>query len=64
MRIAAPVNAAMQKRAYQVSEYTFTSLPQKPEEIFEPAPAAAAAPTQSAAGTSPADAPATPPAKK
>ena len=38
---SAPVNAAMQKRAYQVSEYVFTGLPQKPEELFEPAPAAA-----------------------
>jgi hypothetical protein len=41
---SAPVNAAMQKRAYQVSEYTFTSLPQKPEEIFEPAPPPSPAP--------------------
>ena len=30
----------MQKRAYQISDYTFTGLPQKPEELFEPAPAA------------------------
>ena len=35
---SAPVNAAMQKRAYQISDYTFTGLPQKPEELFEPAP--------------------------
>ncbi len=34
----APVNAAMQKRAYQISDYTFTGLPQKAEELFEPAP--------------------------
>lgn len=34
---AAPVNALMQKRAFQVSDYVFTSLPQKPEELFEPA---------------------------
>jgi hypothetical protein len=36
----AAVNAAMQKRAYQISDYVFTGLPQKPEDIFEPAPAA------------------------
>jgi hypothetical protein len=36
---SAPVNAAMQKRAYQISDYTFTGLPQKPDELFEPAPA-------------------------
>ena len=36
---SASVNAAMQKRAYQISEYTFTSLPQKSDELFEPAPA-------------------------
>lgn len=35
---AAPVNTLMQKRAFQISEYTFTSLPQKREEMFEPAP--------------------------
>lgn len=36
---SAPVNALMQKRAFQVSEYTFTGLPQKVDELFEPAPA-------------------------
>jgi hypothetical protein len=30
-----PINALMQKRAFQVDEYTFTGLPQKPEELFE-----------------------------
>lgn len=40
---SAPVNAAMQKRAYQISEYTFTGLPQKADELFEPAPAPASA---------------------
>ena len=47
---SAPVNAAMQKRAYQVSEYVFTGLPQKAEELFEPAPAPAppAAPADAA----------------
>ena len=37
---AAPVNALMRRRAFQVDEYTFTSLPQKPDELFEPVPAA------------------------
>jgi uncharacterized protein YneF (UPF0154 family) len=40
---SAPVNALMQKRAFQVSEYVFTGLPQKVDELFEPAPAAPAA---------------------
>ncbi len=44
----APINAIIAKRAYQVSDYTFTSLPQKPEELFEaappPPPAAASTP--------------------
>lgn len=34
----APVNALMQKRAFQISDYTFTGLPQKADEMFEPAP--------------------------
>ena len=34
----APVNAMMQKRAFQISDYTFTGLPQKADELFEPAP--------------------------
>jgi len=35
---AAPINALMQKRAFQVDEYTYTSLPQKADDLFEPAP--------------------------
>ena len=35
---AAPINAIMAKRAYQISDYTFTGLPQKSDELFEPAP--------------------------
>lgn len=35
---AAPINALMAKRAFQIAEYTFTSLPQKADELFEPAP--------------------------
>jgi hypothetical protein len=38
------VNAAMQKRAYQISDYTFTGLPQKADELFEPAPPPAPVP--------------------
>ena len=34
----APVNALMQKRAFQIAEYTFTGLPQKSDELFEAAP--------------------------
>ncbi len=43
---SAPVNALMAKRAFQISDYTFTGLPQKADELFEPAPppAPAAAP--------------------
>ncbi|MSU25025.1 MAG: DUF4340 domain-containing protein [Opitutus sp.] len=40
---AAPINALMQKRAFQIAEYTFTGLPQKSDELFEPAPVAAPA---------------------
>jgi hypothetical protein len=40
---SAPVNAAMQKRAYQISDYVFTGLPQKADELFEPIPPAAPA---------------------
>jgi hypothetical protein len=40
---AAPINALMQKRAFQISDYTFTGLPQKADELFEPAPVAAPA---------------------
>jgi hypothetical protein len=42
---AAPVNALMQKRAFQIADYAFNSLPQKPDELFEPAPPPAAPPT-------------------
>jgi hypothetical protein len=35
---AAAVNALMQKRTFQIADYTFTSLPQKSDELFEPAP--------------------------
>lgn len=38
---AAPVNALMARRAFQVDDYNFTSLPQKPDELFETPPAAA-----------------------
>lgn len=39
----APINKLMQRRAFEISDYTFTSLPQKPEDLFEAV--AAPAPT-------------------
>ncbi|MBL9200555.1 MAG: DUF4340 domain-containing protein [Opitutaceae bacterium] len=42
---AAAVNALMGRRAFQISDYTFTGLPQKADELFEPAPAPAPAAT-------------------
>lgn len=38
----APINMLMQKRAFQVGEYVFTSLPSTTAEWFEPAPPAPA----------------------
>ncbi len=35
---SAPLNSLMQKRAFQIADYTFTSLPQKPADLFEAAP--------------------------
>ncbi len=34
----AGINALMQKRAFQISDYVFTGLPQKADELFEAAP--------------------------
>lgn len=34
----ARINALMQKRAFRVYDWTFTSLPAKPDELFEPLP--------------------------
>ena len=39
---AAAINSLMQKRAFQIADYTFTGLPQKSDELFEPAPPVAA----------------------
>jgi hypothetical protein len=36
---AAPVNALMAKRAFQIADFIYTALPQKPEELFESMPA-------------------------
>jgi hypothetical protein len=44
----APINALMAKRAFQISDYTFTGLPQKADEMFEPAPPPAPAPAPKA----------------
>ncbi|HUR59273.1 MAG TPA: DUF4340 domain-containing protein [Opitutaceae bacterium] len=40
---SAPLNALMQKRAFQIPEYVFTGLPQKAEDLFEAAAPAAPA---------------------
>lgn len=54
----APINALMAKRAFQISEYTFTGLPQKSDELFETAPAAVpAAPSGASAKEGPSVAP-------
>jgi len=44
----APIDALMQKRAFQIYEYTFTGLPQKADELFEALPPPAPAPAQKA----------------
>ncbi len=55
---AAPINALMQKRAFQIAEYTFTGLPQKADELFEAAPPPPApVPAPVLAPTTPAPAP-------
>jgi hypothetical protein len=41
---SAKINALMSKRAFQVGDWSFTSLPQKREEFFEAAPAPTPAP--------------------
>jgi hypothetical protein len=51
----APVNALMKQRAFEIDDYTFTSLPKTLDDLFEPAPPKPKAP----AVTKPA-APATP----
>ena len=50
---AAPINTIMTKRAYQISDYTFTGLPQKADELFDPAPPPAPAPTPAPPATPP-----------
>ena len=48
---SAPVNALMQKRAFEVTDYLFTSLPQKPEDVFEPLPPLPAPPAATTPAT-------------
>ncbi|MFA5056992.1 MAG: DUF4340 domain-containing protein [Opitutaceae bacterium] len=60
---AAPVNALMQKRAFQIYDWNYNSLPQKADELFEPVPSATAAkagaqPEEKPPATKPADQPA------
>ena len=50
----ATVNAVMKKPAFQIFEWTFTNLPQKRDELFEPMPAPAAAPEKTPVATQPA----------
>lgn len=52
-----PINDLMQRRGFQIYEYTFTSLPANRTALIEQAPPAAPAPTPAA----PAPTPATPP---
>lgn len=61
----APINGLMAKRAFQVTDYEFTLLPQKADEVFEaappPPPMPPAASTPPAANAPAPSAPATPP---
>lgn len=61
---SAAVNGLMKKRAFQISDWTFTSLPSKPDELWmdKPAPAPAPAPEKPTADN--AAAPAKPEASK
>lgn len=52
----APINAEMKKRAFQVSDYVYTGLPQKAADLFEPAPTPPP-PAPAKADGKPADAP-------
>ncbi len=53
---AAPVNALMKRRAFQIFDWVFNDLPKKPDEFFEAAPA----PPKPAQAPSPPAAPVTP----
>ena len=63
---AAPVNALMKRRAFQIYDWNFTSLPQKSDELYEPVPAPplpekkteAAKPAEAKGETKPAEPPA------
>ena len=53
---SAPVNTLMQKRAFEVSDFALTALPQKAADLFEPIPAPKAPPappTPATGGTAP-----------
>jgi hypothetical protein len=66
---SAPVNTLMTKRAFQIFDWNFTSLPQKSDELFElvPAPPSppkktdGAKPAEAKGETKPAEPPASPP---
>jgi hypothetical protein len=60
---AAPINALMKKRAFQIYDWNFTSLPQKRDELFEPLPTLS--PAEKKPDAKPAEpVPATKPAEK
>ncbi|HUJ42957.1 MAG TPA: DUF4340 domain-containing protein [Opitutaceae bacterium] len=61
---AAPINALMKKRAFQIYDWNFTSLPQKPDELFEPLPPPPATETKPAAKPTEAKPPASAPGAK
>jgi len=59
----APIDALMQKRAFQIYEYAFTGLPQKPDELFEAIPPPPPPPAKQAEEKPAESKPATAPAK-
>lgn len=54
---AASINALMRQRAFNVSEYVFTSLPKEPADLFENAPLPPPPPAAPAAKTPPSSSP-------
>jgi hypothetical protein len=50
---SAPINGLMQKRAFEVSDFALTSLPQKASDLFEPVPPPPAPPVPPATPVAP-----------
>jgi Domain of unknown function (DUF4340) len=61
---SALINALMQKRAFQVADYVFTALPQKPADLFEPIPPPTSAAPAASASAKPAEEKKNPESKK